>query len=72
MAVTASARLMETSGGDLGSYLTMITGGAEKPLNSRQEEWADFLLHNDPEKLNRVLETPLIKDFMPLLWMTQV
>jgi hypothetical protein len=67
MAITASARLMESSGGDLGSYLTMITGGGEKPATSKQEEWSEFLLHADPDKLNKVLDMPLVATFFSVL-----
>lgn len=61
MAVSASARAMEESGGAASTYLEHLTLEPGKGGNlDRQDSWAAFLLHKDPEKYWRVIHQPLI------------
>ena len=60
MAVSASARAMEPSGGASSDYVAVITA-SEKGDLSRQDSWEDLLLHNDPEKYDTVINHPLVK-----------
>lgn len=60
MAITASARAMEVSAGASISYLVALTGGERGNLDA-QDTMSDFLLHADPEKLNEVINNPLVK-----------
>jgi hypothetical protein len=66
MAVSASARAMETSSGSAKKYVMCIAppepGGRDPDLD-KQDSWAEFLLHNDPEKLNTVIRNPLIGSY---------
>lgn len=63
MAVSASARAMEVSGGEMSKYLAVLAH-AQKPENGRQDEWAEYLMHGDKgEKLMRVINMPLVKHF---------
>lgn len=62
MAVSASARAMEQSGGSAEKYGIFITL-SEKPDLDKQDAWSDFLLHNDSEKLNRVIDNPLVRHY---------
>lgn len=64
MAVSASARAMEMSGGSAARYASYIApGGEHGPDLDKQDAWAEFLLHKDPEKLNRVLENTLVDHY---------
>lgn len=62
MAVSSSARAMESSGGDVNTYAAFITQDGKVNLNV-QDSWGDFLLHNDPDKIDRVLENKLVRFF---------
>lgn len=62
MGVTASARAMEASSGPMGNYLTILTG-VEGGDNDKQDIWASYLVHYDPEKLNVVIRDPLVKRY---------
>lgn len=62
MAVSASARAMEQTAGGADKYVALITADREGDLD-RQDTWAEFLLHNDPDKLNRVISHPLVKRY---------
>ncbi|MEK7187073.1 MAG: hypothetical protein AAB690_02130 [Patescibacteria group bacterium] len=62
MAVSASARAMEHSGGSASKYVALITHSEKGDLD-KQDEWAEFLLHDDASKLNRVLRNPLVKHY---------
>lgn len=55
MAVCSSARAMEVSAGTASAYLTWITHSEEGKQLDVQDTWADFLLHNDPGKLQRLV-----------------
>ena len=65
MAITASARAMEDSEGVAKKYLVTLLGGNEKgePNLGEQDLSSSLLLHADPEKLNKVINDPLIKPF---------
>jgi len=60
MAVSASARAMEASGGNFNKYALLITVDGDM---DKQDFWADYLLHNDAQKLERVLQNPLVQYF---------
>lgn len=64
MAISASARAMEMSAGDLNKYLNWITGDGDL---DKKDSWADFLLHGDPKKLNRILNDPLVSYYFKKL-----
>lgn len=64
MAISASARAMEQSAGDLNKYILFITDGGDL---DRQDTWAEFLLHNDPGKIERVLTDPLVMHYFERL-----
>jgi hypothetical protein len=65
MAVTASARAMESSGGSAKSYMVNLVGANERgePITGEQDLSSSFLLHADPGKLNLVINDPLVKPF---------
>ncbi len=54
MAVSGSARAMEASGGSAAKYVAVLTQNPQGDLD-RADSWADFLLHNDPGKINYLL-----------------
>ena len=62
MGVTGQARAMEASAGNSVAYLTTLTDGEHGNLDT-QDLWQDYLVHGDPEKLNVLLENPLIKHY---------
>jgi hypothetical protein len=62
MAVTASARAMESSAGSATDYLVALTGG-ERGNTGWQDTNSLYLLHADPSKLNRVIDNPLVSPF---------
>lgn len=55
MAICSSARAMEISTGTASTYLTYVTLSQEGKNLDVQDTWADFLLHNDPGKLERIV-----------------
>ena len=57
MAVTASARAMDSSGGSAKSYMVNLVGANERgePITGEQDLSSSFLLHADPGKLNLVI-----------------
>lgn len=61
MAVSASARAMEVSAGSAAAYVQVITGG-DSNLD-KQDFWGEFLLHDDKDKLIRVINNPLVKHY---------
>ncbi|KKS97851.1 hypothetical protein A2129_02345 [Candidatus Woesebacteria bacterium GWC1_42_13] len=64
MAVSASARVMEITSGSTGKYATyMAPGDREGPDLDKADEWSEFLLHDDAEKLARVISNPLVRYF---------
>jgi hypothetical protein len=66
MAVSSSARAMEVSSGNFGTYALIMTAGDEKEPNlDKQDSWAEFLLHKDTKKvkIKRVLKDEMIKFF---------
>jgi hypothetical protein len=66
MAITASARAMEESAGASVSYLVVLTGGERGNL-SAQDTMSDFLIHADLDKLNEVIDNPLVKKYYDIL-----
>lgn len=66
MAITASARAMEVSAGASVSYLVALTGGERGNLDA-QDLMSDFLVHADLNKLNEVIENPLVKKYYDIL-----
>ena len=61
MAICASARAMEQSDGAAATYLGFITQSSPDNLYlDRQDDWAEYLLHGDEEKIKKVLENPLV------------
>lgn len=65
MAVTASARAMEISGGAFEDYAKILTGSNEKgsPNIGWQDENDAYLLHADPNKIKNLLNDPLVKKY---------
>jgi hypothetical protein len=65
MAVSASARAMENSAGTAAAYVGYITATLQgsRPDLDKQDYWADVLLHRDKEKLQRVINNPLVSYF---------
>lgn len=62
MAVSASARAMEQSGGAASKYVATLTVSRDGDLD-KQDSWAEFLLHKDSEKYRRVVSSPLVKTY---------
>lgn len=65
MAVSSSARAMEQSGGAAAKYVAMITSqspNGQADLD-KQDSWKRYLLANDPEKLNTVIDDPLVRHY---------
>lgn len=64
MAVSASARAMEQSGGSASKYVAIITHSEQGDLD-KQDAWSEFLLHDDGhgDKLARVIGDPLVKRY---------
>lgn len=56
MAISASARAFEDSEGDPSRYGKVLSGSGEKPDLGIQDRIGSLLLHNDPDKINRVLK----------------
>ncbi len=69
MAVTASARAMELSGGAMKNYLETLVGLDPKgnPNLDDQEKWGTFLLHSDPEKMMLVLANSTVERYYKIL-----
>lgn len=65
MAVTASARAMEKSNGSIEAYgVWLTTGGQGKEADlDIQDQYKDYILHDDPKKLDLVLENPLVRKY---------
>jgi len=63
MAVSSSARAMEVCSGVFAAYATSMTQQDEQADLNKQDSWAEFLLHKDPEKKHRVLRNPMIRFF---------
>lgn len=63
MAVSASARAMEVSDGSAAKYATVLTQSTERPDLDKQDEWKEYLLHDDEKKLARVLNIPMVRHF---------
>jgi hypothetical protein len=64
MAVSSSARAMEASSGSFANYALVMTQEEGQKANlDKQDSWAEFLLHKDPEKIKRVLKDEMIKFF---------
>ncbi len=64
MAISASARAMDVSSGNAGTYCNLMTPGGERGPNlDRADEWEEFLLHGDPEKLSLVIGNPVVRFF---------
>lgn len=62
MALSASARAMEGSAGSAATYVRLLTVDQNGDLD-KQDTWADFLLHDDPEKYWRVVSQPLVMHY---------
>ncbi|MEK7091097.1 MAG: hypothetical protein AAB887_01140 [Patescibacteria group bacterium] len=62
MALSASARAMEGSAGSAATYVKLLTVDRDGDLD-KQDTWAEFLLHDDPEKYWRVVSQPLVKHY---------
>ena len=60
MAVAAAARCMERSGGSAKDYVDLISS---KEGIGAQSTQAEFILHDDPAKLNRVINNPLVRKY---------
>lgn len=60
VAVAASARAMEMSGGEAVSYLSRIVPGERGPDLGKQDSWKEFLLHKNPQAYKRVIENPFV------------
>jgi hypothetical protein len=63
MAISASARAMEVTSGSTGTYASLMSPGREGPNLDKADEWDDFLLHGHPEKLELIIDNPLIRYF---------
>lgn len=55
MAVCSSARAMEVSTGSATTYVECVTLTGRGGNLALQDTWSDFLLHDDPDKLKRVV-----------------
>lgn len=62
MAVSASARAMEQSGGAISTYVATLTQDPKGDLDT-QDKWAEWLLHKDPEKYRRLISNPLVERY---------
>lgn len=63
MSVSASARSIEKSAANPELYLGVISQGGEKIDKDAQDFMKTFLLHDDPEKYETVIEDELVKKY---------
>jgi hypothetical protein len=57
MAIGAAARAMDASNGSAAKYVGFITqSDPEYPNLNRQEDWSEYILQGDPDKISSVLE----------------
>jgi hypothetical protein len=62
MAVSASARCVEVSGGAAEVYLSyLVPGGEGGPNMDLSDTWNDILIHGNPEAYNKVIDDDLVR-----------
>ena len=59
MAITSSRKAMEISSGSMDSYIGALVGD----VPDRADTWSEYLIHNDPEKIETLKNNPLIRFF---------